>query len=130
MANPGFQTVDFGFQGVGEFGFQEEVITAPSVGGGASGVKRYRPPIWWEEGRRKKEEAQLRKEVLSVQKKIEETRKKIDVAPDLFRMERLVEQLMDLQQKLLFLLSQIDDLNKETEEEEVARIYAIYRSIH
>ena len=24
MANPGFQTINFGFQGVGEFGFQEE----------------------------------------------------------------------------------------------------------
>jgi|SRR5689334_17442846 len=104
---------------------------APEVtsGGGASG-RRYRPPKWWEEGRRLKTEAQLRKEVEQVQKKIEAVRRQVDIAPDLYRMERLVEKLMDLQQRLLFLLAEIDDLNKAFEEDEVMKIYTIYRSLH
>jgi len=43
VANPGFQTVNFGFQGVGLFGFQEEpgVVTPAVVAGHGREQKRF-----------------------------------------------------------------------------------------
>ena len=128
MANPGFQTVNFGFQAVGTFGFQEEVAAAvaSSVGGGASGAKRYRQPAWWGDEKKKK----LLKKVEAVQLQIEKKREQIDLAPDLFRIQRLIEQIAELQKRLMKLLEQIDELNKLAGDEEAMLIYTIYRSLH
>ena len=128
MANPGFQTVNFGFQAVGTFGFQEEVAAAvaSSVGGGASGAKRYRQPPWWGDEKKKK----LLKKVEAVQRQIEKKREQVDFATDLFMMQRLIEQIAELQTRMMKLLEQIDELNKLAGEEEVMLMYAIYRSLH
>ena len=126
MANLAFQ-VTGAFQGNGQFAFQGATsVATPSVGGGASGAKRYRQPAWWGDEKKRK----LEKKVEAVQKQIEKKRHQIDVAPDLERMQRLIEQIQELQKRLMKLLEMIDELNKQSEEEEVMRIYAIYRSLH
>ena len=128
MANFAFQ-VTGAFQGDGLLAFQgasAPAAPAPSVGGGASGAKRYRAPAWWGDEKRRK----LEKKVEAVQKQIQKKREQIDLAPDLFRIERLLEQIQELQKRLMKLLAMIDDLNKEAEDEEALRIYVIYRSLH
>lgn len=127
MSDFTFQITGFVFQGVGDFVFQAftDVVT-PSTGGGASGAKRYRAPAWWGDEQKRK----LQKKVEAVQKQIEKKRQQVDFAPDLYRMERLIEQLQELQKRLMKLLEQIDEINKQAGEEEVAVIYAIYRSLH
>lgn len=102
------------------------VTPTPAVGGGASGKKKYRQPAWWGDEKRRK----LEKKVEAVQKQIEKKREQVDIAPDLYRMQRLLEQIQELQIRLMKLLEQIDELNKEFEMEEVLRIYLIYRSLH
>lgn len=124
MANFAFQ-ITGAFQGNGQFAFQGSVGAA-SVGGGASGAKRYRQPPWWGDEKKKK----LLKKVEAVQLQIEKKREQIDLAPDLFKIQRLIEQIAELQKRLMKLLEQIDELNKAYEEEEVIRIYTIYRSLH
>jgi hypothetical protein len=101
-------------------------IPSVSVGGGASGAKRYRQPSWWGDEKKRK----LLKKIEAVQLQIEKKREQIDFAPDLFRIERLIEQIQELQKRLMALLEQIDELNKIAGEEEVLLIYTIYRSLH
>jgi hypothetical protein len=102
------------------------IVIPPATGGGASGRKRYRQPAWWGDEKKRK----LLKKVEAVQLQIEKKREQVDFAPDLFRMQRLLEQIAELQKRLMKLLEQIDELNKAFEEEEVMRIYMIYRSLH
>ena len=56
MANPGFQTINFGFQGQGEFGFQTQqqvvVTTTPVVGGTGKSRKKIYNEIIELEGKR------------------------------------------------------------------------------
>lgn len=126
MANFAYQ-VTGAFQGDGQFAFQGSFgAIAPSVGGGASGAKRYRQPAWWGDEKKRK----LLKKIEVVQLQIEKKREQIDFAPDLFRIERLIEQIQELQKRLMALLEQIDELNKIAGEEEVLLIYTIYRSLH
>lgn len=127
MSDFTFQITDFVFQGVGDFVFQAftDVVTPPT-GGGASGAKRYRQPAWWGDEKKRK----LEKKVEAVQKLIEKKRGQIDFAPDLYRMERLIEQLQELQKRLMKLLEQIDELNKEAGDMEVLEVYLVYRSLH
>lgn len=99
---------------------------AVSAGGGASGAKRYRQPAWWGDEKKRK----LLKKVEAVQLQIEKKREQIDLAPDLFRIQRLIEQIADLQKRMMKLLEQIDELNKLAGDEEAMLIYTIYRSLH
>jgi hypothetical protein len=102
---------------------------APAIspsGGGASGAQKYRQPAWWGDEKKRK----LLKKVEAVQLQIEKKREQIDLAPDLFRIERLIEQIQELQKRLMVLLEQVDELNKLAGEEEVLLIYTIYRSLH
>ena len=70
MANFAYQ-VTGAFQGNGQFAFQGSVdAIATSVGGGASGAKRYRQPPWWGDEKKKK----LLKKVEAVQLQIEKKR--------------------------------------------------------
>jgi hypothetical protein len=101
-------------------------IVVPPIGGGASGAKRYRQPAWWGDEKKRK----LLKKVEAVQLQIEKKREQVDFAPDLFRMQRLLEQIAELQKRMMKLLEQIDELNKIAGEEEVLLIYTIYRSLH
>jgi len=126
MANFAYQ-VTGAFQGNGQFAFQGSVdAIATSVGGGASGAKRYRQPPWWGDEKKKK----LLKKVEAVQLQIEKKREQIDFAPDLFRIQRLIEQIAELQKRMMKLLEQIEELNKLAGDEEAMLVYTIYRSLH
>lgn len=107
-----------------------EIIPPPapaiSTGGGASGAKRYRQPAWWGDEKKRK----LEKKIEAVQRQIDRKREQIDLAPDLYRMQRLIEQIQELQKRLLKLLEQIDELNKISGDMEALEIYLVYRSLH
>lgn len=97
-----------------------------STGGGASGAKRYRQPSWWGDEKKRK----LEKKIEAVHRQIDRKREQVDLAPDLYRMQRLIEQIQELQRRLLKLLEQIDELNKISGDMEALEVYLVYRSLH
>lgn len=106
---------------------------ASNVGGGGSG-RRYRAPAWWgDEKKKKKKLESLKAEVVVLQKKIDAKRHEIDLAPTLFKVERLIKQITVLQKKILELLALIDEVNKEinlAEDEEAIVAYIAHRMLH
>lgn len=109
---------------------QSQPATSPS--GGGSG-RRYRAPAWWGGEKKKKKLEALKAEVVVLQKKIEAKRHEIDLAPSIFKVERLIEQITILQKKILELLALIDETNKEitfAEDEEAIVSYIAHRMLH
>jgi len=55
--------------------------------------EKIQTPKWWIEGKKARTEAELRRQIEAVERRIDVTKKNIDVAPDLYRMQRLIEKL-------------------------------------
>lgn len=111
----------------GSFNTCVEVVESVTPASGGAGGKRYRY-ISWEEPKKKKA---LKKEIVEVQKQIQVKRRQVDHTQDLYQMQRLIEQIKALQEKLMKLLEEKDRLNKRTEDDdEMAIVLLAYRMRH
>lgn len=107
------------------------VATLP--GGSGKHYRRYSPPAWWGDEKKKKRVEALEERVAKVEKRIESKQLKLRKLVSLSAIEKALADIEALGKTLLALLSDLEEAKRSYEnalDDEAAVIYAIYRTLH